>query len=44
MKKDDIIERILKLTDEQFELLVTLYSQQSEESDPTDPAPLQTSA
>lgn len=44
MKRDDIIERILNLTDEQFELLVTLYSQQSEESDPTGQAPLPTSA
>lgn len=44
MNRDDIIERLLNLTDEQFELLITLYSQQSEESDPTDPAPLQTFA
>ena len=34
MNRDDIIERLLNLTDEQFELLLTLYSQQSEESDP----------
>ena len=44
MNRDDIIERLLNLTDEQFELLITLYSQQSEESDPNAPAPIQTSA
>jgi hypothetical protein len=30
-KKKDIIERIKKLTDEQFELLIYLYSQQEQE-------------
>ena len=32
-----IIERIEKLTDEQFELLITLYSQQERESVPISP-------
>ena len=30
-KKQDLINRIEKLTDEQFELLISLYSQQSQE-------------
>ena len=30
-KKQDLIERIEKLTDEQFELLIALYSQQEKE-------------
>lgn len=30
-KKKDIIDRIKKLTDEQFELLIYLYSQQEQE-------------
>jgi hypothetical protein len=44
MNRNDIIERIQNLTDEQFSLLLTLYSQQSGESDPTDQALIQTSA
>ena len=36
MKREDIIERILNLTDEQFEILVTFYSRQSEELDRLD--------
>jgi hypothetical protein len=43
-KRESIINRILALSDEQFELLITLYSQQSEESSPDDPSLLQTSA
>ena len=31
-KKQELIERIEKLTDEQFELLIALYSQQERES------------
>ena len=31
-KKQDLINRIEKLTDEQFELLIYLYSQQEQES------------
>ena len=30
-KQQELIERIEKLTDEQFELLITLYSQQEKE-------------
>lgn len=30
-KKQELIERIEKLTDEQFELLIALYSQQEQE-------------
>lgn len=30
-RKQELIERIEKLTDEQFELLITLYSQQEQE-------------
>ena len=33
-KKEAIIQRIMNLTDEQFDLLLTLYSQQEQESDP----------
>lgn len=44
MNRNDIIERIQNLTDEQFSLLLTLYSQQFGEFDLTDPAPSQTSA
>ena len=32
MKKQDLINRIEKLTDEQFELLITLFAQQEQES------------
>ena len=31
-RKQDLINRIEKLTDEQFKLLITLYSQQEQES------------
>ena len=31
-KKEEIINRIEKLSDEQFELLIALYSQQEQES------------
>ena len=31
-KKQQIIDRIEKLTDEQFELLISLFSQQEQES------------
>ena len=30
-KKQEIIDRIEKLTDQQFELLITLYAQQEQE-------------
>ena len=30
-KKDELIKRIEKLTDKQFELLIALYSQQEQE-------------
>jgi hypothetical protein len=35
--RKNIIERIEKLTDEQFELLIALYSQQEQESVPAVP-------
>ena len=44
MNRNDIIERILNLTEAQFDLLLTLYSQQSGESDLIDQALHQTSA
>ena len=31
-KKDELIERLNMLTDEQFEMLILLYSQQEQES------------
>ena len=34
-KKENIIQRIMNLSDEQFDRLLTLYSQQEQESDPT---------
>ena len=34
-KKEEIINRIEKLTEEQFELFIYLYSQQEQESAPT---------
>lgn len=43
-KREAIIQRIMNLSDEQFELLLTLYSQQEQESDPAGPALRQTSA
>ena len=33
-KKENIIQRIMNLSDEQFDRLITLYSQQEQESDP----------
>ena len=33
-KKQELIARIEKLTDEQFEMLIALYSQQEQESVP----------
>ena len=38
-KRKEIIERILNLSEEQFELLLTLYSQQETESSQACPAP-----
>ena len=33
-KRENIIQRIMNLSDEQFDRLLTLYSQQEQESDP----------
>ena len=33
-KRENIIQRIMNLSDEQFDRLLTLYSQQEPESDP----------
>ena len=33
-KRENIIQRIMNLSDEQFDRLITLYSQQETESDP----------
>ena len=33
-KRENIIQRIMNLSDEQFDRLITLYSQQEQESDP----------
>ena len=41
-KKQELIERIEKLSDEQFELLIALYSQQELKSVPTVPIERQT--
>ena len=43
MNITDLKDRIMKLTDEQFELLLTLYSQQYEESAPDDQVLCETS-
>jgi hypothetical protein len=43
-KRKNIIDRIMALTDEQFELLITLYSQQQQESSQACPVPRWTSA
>lgn len=43
-KRESIIQRIMNLSDEQFELLLTLYSQQQQESCPACPTQIQTSA
>ena len=43
-KREKIIQRIMNLSDEQFDLLITLYSQQEKESDPVCPTQHRTSA
>ena len=44
MDRNEIKDRIMNLTEEQFELFLTLYSQQSGESAPDVQVPPQTSA
>ena len=43
-KRENIIERIMNLSDEQFDRLIALYSQQEKESVPTCPVRHRTSA
>ena len=43
-KRENIIQRLMNLSDEQFDRLLTLYSQQEQESDPACPTQLRTSA
>lgn len=43
-RRRDLIDRILNLTDEQFEQLLIFYLQQEKESVPVDQVPHQTSA
>ena len=43
-KRENIIQRIMNLSDEQFDRLITLYSQQEQESDPAGQVLHQTSA
>ena len=43
-KRENIIQRIMNLSDEQFDRLITLYSQQEPESDPDDQVLHRTSA
>jgi hypothetical protein len=43
-KRENIIQRIMALSDEQFDLLITLYSQQQQESSQACPVPRWTSA
>ena len=43
-KREKIIQRIMNLSDEQFDRLITLYSQQEPESDPDDQVLHRTSA
>lgn len=43
-KQENIINRIMNLSDEQLDRLITLWSQQEPESDPAGPAPYRTSA
>lgn len=43
-EREKIIQRIMNLSDEQFDLLITLYSQQEKESCPACPTPHLTSA
>ena len=44
LKRENIIQRIMNLSDEQFDRLLTLYSQQEQESDPDDQVLHRTSA
>lgn len=44
MKRENIVQRIMDLSDEQFERLITLYSQQEKELCPTAPTQHRTSA
>ena len=43
-KRENIIQRIMNLSDEQFDRLITLYSQQEKESCPACPTQHQTCA
>ena len=43
-KREDIIQRIMNLSDEQFDRLLTLYSQQEKEFCPAEPVQRLTSA
>jgi hypothetical protein len=43
-KAENIIQRIMNLSDEQFDRLIALYAQQEQESYPACPAPHLTSA
>ena len=43
-KRENIIQRLMNLSDEQFDRLLTLYSQQEPESDPAYQVLHQTSA
>lgn len=43
-KRENIIQRIMNLSDEQFDRLITLYSQQEKELCPTCPIDHRTSA
>ena len=43
-KRENIIQRLMSLSDEQFDQLLTLYSQQETESCPTCQVPRLTSA
>lgn len=43
-ERENIIQRIINLSDEQFELFLTLYSQQETESYQSFPTPSQASA
>ena len=43
-KREDIIQRIMNLSDEQFDRLITLYSQQEKELCPNAPTQHRTSA
>ena len=43
-KRENIIQRLMNLSDEQFDRLLTLYSQQEQESDPACQVLHQTSA